>query len=143
MLPLVDQSQVLFTLLKTRCSYLLWTFIYLFMCFLQSTRSKACRLQQLQLTGLVAPWHVQSSWTRGWTHIPWIASNDNLKWICLPLVLRLAGEVQWYFNVPILDFDLFSISEYCWGQVKEFLHRFIKHKYVSSLAKYKLQLRRF
>ena len=35
-----------------------------------------------------------------------------------------------------MDFGLFSISEYCWGQVKEFLHRFIKHKYVSSLAKY-------
>ena len=34
--------------------------------------SRACRLQRLRDTGFVAPWHVESSWTRDRTCIPCI-----------------------------------------------------------------------
>ena len=36
---------------------------------LQSMGSRACRLQQLQLPGVVAPWHVESSQIMDLTHV--------------------------------------------------------------------------
>ena len=39
---------------------------------LGNTDSRACRLQRLRYTGLVAPWHAESSWTRDRTYVPCI-----------------------------------------------------------------------
>ena len=34
--------------------------------------SYGTRAQYFWLEGLVAPWHLESSWTRNWTRVPWI-----------------------------------------------------------------------
>ena len=51
--------------------------------------------QYLWCKGLVAPWHVESSQTRDWTHVPWIGRRipihcatkevcDGISWVIFP-----------------------------------------------------------
>ena len=48
--------------------------------FSQILGSRACRLQQLWCMGLVALWHVGSSWTRDRTHVPCIGGQILNPW---------------------------------------------------------------
>ena len=43
-----------------------------FSLLLQSAGSRVCGLQCIWCTGLVVPWHVESSWTRDQAHVPCI-----------------------------------------------------------------------
>ena len=77
-------------------------FSFWWLLLLWSTGSRVCRLQRLWCTGLVAVQHVGSSWTRNWTHVPWISSRflTTRPWgspeilqafnLCFPDVERLS-----------------------------------------------------
>ena len=63
---------------------------------LWSAGSGAHRLQQLRRMGSVARWHVEPSWTRDQTHVPWIGRQIRYHWII--------REVHLLFRSPPLKF---------------------------------------
>ena len=64
------------------------------------------RLQYLWHMSLVAPWHVESSWTRDQTHVPCIGrqilglTTGPPGKSCLPLVITLSPSGQSRINCP-------------------------------------------
>ena len=62
---------------------------------LQNTGFRALGLQQLQLTGLVALWLEESSWTRNQMHVPCTSS-----WLLNHWATREAHEVTFWFRLP-------------------------------------------
>ena len=59
--------------------------------------SGAHRLQQLWRMGLDALWHVEPSWTRDQTHVPWIGRQIHYHWIIREVLYLL-------FRSPPLKF---------------------------------------
>ena len=65
---------------------------------------QARRLQQLWRTGLVAPWHVGSSWTRARTHVPLIGKQilNHCTTREAPSLIFFI-EVQLIYNVVLIS----------------------------------------
>ena len=64
--------------------------------------SRACRLQQLQHAGLVAPWLVGSSWTRAQTHVLLKPLDHHQGSPCIPFsALELFMISVFIFNFII------------------------------------------
>ena len=67
--------------------------------------------QELWCTGLVAPWHGESSWSRDWTGVPFIG-----RWILLFLFLPL-----YFFNGRIFALQNFVVF---WHTSTRISHRY-------------------
>ena len=67
---------------------------------------------------LVALWHVRSSWTRDWTHVPWTGRQILYHWATrsAPLPLRMWAPVlldqRWPWG-PLLLLSHFSCVQFC------------------------------
>ena len=84
---LVEASRGLLSRCGARASH-----CSVFSCF-RAQPLRACGFQQLQHAGLVAPWHVESSWTKDQTRVPFIGRQILNHWTTREILPNLNFEV--------------------------------------------------